>query len=591
MSAGQTVFSQPVSQAMVSCSRTRLADNNTRSQVSRSLGWLAAGVAMAALLAPGLPAMAEMPSPEKQADELFSRLIKAEDAGLAVLVAQNGKILFEKGYGLEDMEHRAPVTMETKFRIGSVTKQFTSAAILKLQEEGKLSVNDKLSKYIPDFPRGDEVTLHHLLTHTSGIHSFTSKPDFILKVTNTVTTEDIIKYFKNDPYDFDPGAKWLYDNSGYVLLGYIVEKVSGKTYAAFLRENFFQPLGMTNTGVHRSGVALSHEALGYSYKDGKFDRAMNWDMSWAGGAGALYSTVEDLYRWNEAVFNGKVLSEESLKAAFTPVKTKENLGDDLVGGYGYGWFVSKWRGLREISHGGGLHGFSSFLLRLPSENFTVVVLANSAPAAHEVVPDTLAHDLVRFYLGDKLAPRPEVNKDVSPKAFEPVVGRYGFGGQILTVSKEGDHLFAQFGGEPNLEIFPTSETDFFWKEVEAQITFVKDKSGKIAKAVLHKNGENINFSRLEDLVEATVDPAVYDSVVGKYDYGQGKAILTVTREGNRLFAQLTGQPKFEIFPKSATEFFWKVVDAQITFVKDEKGKVTKAIHHQGGQTIEVPKLD
>jgi CubicO group peptidase (beta-lactamase class C family) len=562
------------------------------SQVFRSLGRLAAGVAMAAVLASAPPALAELQSPEKQADELFNRLIKADDAGMAVLVAQNGKILFEKCYGLADMEHHAPVTPETKFRIGSVTKQFTSAAILKLQEEGRLSVKDKLSKYILDFPRGDEVTLDHLLTHTSGIHSYTSKPDFMLQVTNAITTVDLIKYFKNDPYDFDPGAKWLYDNSGYVLLGYIVEKISGKTYAAFLRENFFQPLGMTNTGVHRSGLNLSHEALGYAYKDGKFDRAgVNWDMSWGGGAGALYSTVEDLYRWNEAVFNGKVLSEESLKAAFTPVRTKENQGDDLVDGYGYGWFVAKWRGLREISHGGGLAGFSSFLLRLPNENFTVVVLANSAPGSHEVVPDTLAHDLVKFYLGDKLAPRPEVNKDVSPKAFDAVAGRYEFGGQILTVSKEGDHLFAQFGSEPNLEIFATSETEFFWKDVEAQITFVKDKSGKIVKALMRKNGENINFSRLEDLVEAKVDPASYDSMVGKYDYGQGKAIMTVTREGNRLFAQLTGQPKFEIFPKSATEFFWKVVDAQVTFVKDEKGKVSKAIHHQGGLTITAPKIE
>ena len=148
-----------------------------------------------------------MPPPEKMADALFSGLIKADDAGAAVLVAQDGKILFEKGYGLADREHHVAVTKETKFRICSVTKQFTAAAILKLQEEGKLSVNDKLSKYIPDFPRGDKVTLHHLLTHTSGIHNYADKPGFPLQVTNAITTEALITSFKNDPYDFVPASK------------------------------------------------------------------------------------------------------------------------------------------------------------------------------------------------------------------------------------------------------------------------------------------------------------------------------------------------------------------------------------------------
>jgi CubicO group peptidase (beta-lactamase class C family) len=560
-----------------------------RFQISRALKRLAAGVAMAALLAPARSAMAAMPSPEKTADALFDHLIKADDAGVAALVAQNGKILFEKGYGMADREHHAAVTTETKFRIGSITKQFTAAAILKLQEEGKLSVNDTLSKYIPDFPRGNEVTLRHLLTHTSGIHSFTDKPGFMLQVTNAVTTADLIKSFKNDPYDFDPGTKWLYDNSGYVLLGCIVEKVSGETYAAFLRENFFQPLGMTNTGVHCAGLNITHEALGYSYEDGKFNRAVNWDMSWAGGAGALYSTVEDLYRWNEGIFNGKVLNEASLKAAFTPVKTMES--QDADSGYGYGWQVAKLRGLPEIFHSGGLNGFHSFLLRLPKENFTVAVLANSEPGAPGVQPGELAHALAEIYLGDKFAPLPVANKDVSPKAFDAVVGRYDYGKQVLTVTKEGDHLFAQLGGQTKFEIFPKSETEFFWKVVDAQVTFVKDNSGKVVKAVHHQNGLTLNAPRLEDLVEAKVDPASYDSVLGKYDYGQGKAIMTVTREGNHLFAQLTGQPKFEIFPKSETEFFWKVVDAQVTFVKDEKGKVIKAIHHQGGRTFDAPKTE
>jgi CubicO group peptidase (beta-lactamase class C family) len=510
-----------------------------------------------------------------------------------VLVAQNGIVLFEKGYGLADVAHASSFAPDTKSRIGSITKQFTASAILKLQEQGKLSVQDKLSKYFPDFPSGDEVTLHHLLTHTSGIRSYTDKPGFLDKVTSAVEPDDLIKSFQNDAYDFAPGKKWHYDNSGYFLLGRIIEKVSGQSYGDFLRQNFFEPLGMTNTGVHRAGLALEHEALGYQYKGAVFTNALNWDMSWAGGAGALYSTVEDLFHWNEGVFGGKVLKDASLKAAWTPVKTEDSKDDDSSTGYGYGWFSAHTRGAQEISHAGGLNGFSSFIMRLPRENFTVAILANAAPGAAGVEPSQLAHQVTEIYLGEKFNPRPihQIDPDVSPEAFDPLVGRYDYGMGVMTVTKEGKHLYAQLAGQPRFEIFPESGTEFFWKVVDAQVTFVKDNQGKVTKAVHHQGGQTIHAPRLEDLKEAKVDAATYDAFVGKYDYGAGKAILTVSREGDRLFAQLTGQPKFEIFPKSSTEFFWKVVDAQIQFVKNDTGKTIKAIHHQGGQTLEAPKVE
>ncbi len=534
-----------------------------------------------------------IPSPDKLVDALFTRAISNNGPGAAVLVAQNGRVLFEKGYGLADIAHGVAFTPETKSRIGSITKQFTASAILKLQEEGKLSVNDKLSKYFPDFPRGDEVTLRHLLTHTSGIHSYTSKPGFMATVATPVEPDDLIKSFQNDPYDFNPGKTWLYDNSGYFLLGRIVEKVSGQTYGDFLRANFFEPLGMNHTGVHRSGVPLEHEALGYEFSGAAFTNALNWDMSRAGGAGALYSTVEDLFHWNEGVFGGKLLKQASLKAAWTPVKTEDNKDDHSGSGYGFGWFVSELRGAQEISHGGGLNGFSSFIMRLPRENFTVAILANALPGAPGAEPATLAHLVTQFYLGEKLDPRPihKIDPDVSPAAFDGLVGRYDYGIGILTVTKEGRHLYAQLGGQPRYEIFPKSDTEFFWKVVDAQATFVKDKNGKAIKVVHHQGGQVINAPRLADLKEAKVDSASYDALVGKYDYGQGKAILTVTREGDHLFGQLTDQPKFEIFPKSPTEFFWKVVDAQVEFVKNDAGKVTKAIHHQGGRTFDAPRIE
>lgn len=535
---------------------------------------------------------APMPARDALAEVLFSRVTTNNAPGLAVLAAQNGKILFEKGYGLADVSQSTAISPKTKFRIGSITKQFTASAILKLQELTKLSVNDKLTKFFPDFPRGDEVTLRHLLTHTSGIHSYTDKPGFIEKVTSPIAPGELIDSFKNDPYDFAPGENWHYDNSGYFLLGRIVEKVSGEAYGEFLRKNFFDSAGMHDTGVHHAGAALEHEAFGYQYDGGKFTNALNWDMSWAGGAGALYSTVEDLYRWNEAIFGGRALSDASLKAAWTPVQTRQNKHDPPESGYGFGWAVGQFRGVQEISHGGGLNGFSSFLLRLPGQHFTVVVLANALPGGPGADAGGLAHLVTEIYLGDKLPARPiqKVDPNVTATALDAVVGRYDYNSGILTVTKEGSRLYAQLGDQPRFEIFPKSETEFFWKVADAQVTFVKDEHGKVTKAIHHQNGVTLSAPRLEDLTETRIGTADAEAIAGKYDYGQGKVILTVSRNGARVFAQLTGQPKFEIFPKTANEYFWKVVDAQVTFVRDGAGRVTKAIHHQGGRTFEAPKI-
>jgi len=570
--------------------------SNGKSRWTRWSGLIGgAWIALAALLAAALPAAAKTPA--EKADAFLVGLIKANDPGVAVLVAQGGKILFEKGYGLADREHHVPVSPQTTFLIASVTKQFTASAILKLQEEGKLSVDDKLSKYIPDFPRGNEVTLRHLLTHTSGIHSYTVEPGFRNEVTNATTIEAIIEAMKKYPYDFDPGAKWHYDNAGYRLLGYIVEKVSGQSYGDFLRENFFQPLGMTNTGVYGAHADLPHEALGYCLGTNGFTRPLNFDMSWWGGAGAIYSTVEDLYRWNEGLFNGRVLDAASLQAAFTPVKENEaQVNSDS--GYGFGWEVRRARGLRVIWHNGGLDGFRSMLLRAPDEKFTVAVLANAEPGRPNAIPELVAGEVGHFFLADKLAPLPTVNQQVSRKSYDALTGLYELDGKILTISRRGRHLFEQIGEGPGTEIFPESDLRFFSK-TDTRITFAKDSSGK-AVTLIFRTPDDLELAapRAQAIAEAKVNPAVYDSLVGKYDYGdsavdaEGRKVgtLTVTRKGNRLFTQFPGQPKAEIFPKSETEYFWKAGIAQLTFVKDAAGKVTKVIHHQDGQNIDAPKI-
>jgi hypothetical protein len=258
---------------------------------------------------------------------------------------------------------------------------------------------------------------------------------------------------------------------------------------------------MTNTGVYRAQLGLPHEALGYSLGTNGFQRALNWDMSWAAGAGALYSTVEDLYRWNEGIFNGRVLDAASLKAAFTPVKTFENQFDS-DSGYGFGWGIGRHRGLPEIVHGGNLPGFSSFLLRVPDEKFTVTVLANASPGRTNAKPTLLAQKLVDIYLADKFAPLPIVNTNVSSKSYDALTGRYGpvLPGVNLTISRRGTHLFCQStDGQPEAEIFPTSDTEFFSK-TGAQIIFVKDSSGKVVKIIVRSDSD-LDAPRMNDGVE------------------------------------------------------------------------------------------
>ena len=529
-------------------------------------------------------------SPDEFVDSILSEAESPATPGIAVLVSRNGTVVFSKGWGMANLQHDVPVSTKTKFRIGSVTKQFTAAAILKLQEDGKLSVDDPLSKFIPDYPRGDEVKIHHLLTHTSGIHSFTSKPDFFATVASGTTPEEMIESFKDDPFDFSPSEKFQYNNSGYFLLGHIIAKVSEKPFGEYLQETFFDPLGMHDTGVHTATAILKHEATGYAYaKDGS-KKAIDWDMSRAGAAGNLYSTVEDLNKWNEALFGGKLLGEESLRAAFTPVDVRDDRGKMP---YGFGWIADEYRGLKRISHGGGLHGFLSYLLRFPDHNMTIAVLHNASPPVPEYMPNGVADRLAEAYLWEEMKPRPrfEVATDIDPQVYDDYVGRYEYGsGAVMTVTRDNDRLFAQLSGQAKHEIFPTSETKFFWKVVTAQVEFLRDDDGTLTSARHTQGGVTFEAPKMEEEETVKVAGDVLDLYVGKYSY-KGLGVLTVRRQGDQLKAQMTGQPEFDIFPKSDNEFFWKVIRAEIKFVKDKDGSVKKAVHKQGGNTIEAKKIE
>jgi len=543
------------------------------------------------LMEKGADAGIPMPPKEEMIDWLFERSIEEDYPGAAVLVARDGEILYQNGYGYANIGDRVAITPQTKFRIGSVSKQFTAAAILKLQEEGKLSTDDKLSKFLPDFPRGDEVTLHHLLTHTSGIHSYTNDPNFLKTVATEASPKELIDSFKDDKFDFEPGESQSYCNSGYFLLGHIVAKVSGKSFGEYLKETFFDPLGMADTGIYQWSLVLDHEAVGYAFRNGKVQKALDWDMSRAGGAGALYSTVGDLHRWNEAVFNGKILSEASLKAAFTPATLNNGEVGKGTGvgseGYGYGWGIGALRGLPHIAHSGGLHGFISYLMRLPEEKLTVTVLANCLPTVPELSTSSLGRQIAEIYLYEEMDEQTSFATDatVDPNVYDDYVGRYDYGNSmVMTVTREGNRLLAQLTGQGQAEIFPRSETEFFWKGVDAQVTFVRDEAGTVTGAVHQQGGARLEVPKLKDEPVAEIDPAVYDAYVGDYEL-PNVGTMKILREDGRLYGKLGNQPKVELFPRSETEFFLKIVQAEIVFNKDPDGRVTSLTLKQAGMTL------
>lgn len=328
-----------------------------------------------------LPAVAaaELTSPPgelaAQLDAVVARAYPAGQPGAAVLIVKDGRPLLRKAYGLANVELRVPNRPEQVFRIGSVTKQFTAAAILLLAERGKLALNDEIPKHLPGYPaRGPKITIEHLLTHTSGIPNYTSLPEFRGKARFDLTHDEMLALWKDKPLDFPPGSKWQYSNSGYYLLGLIIEKVSGMTYAEFLDQNIFRPLGLSHTRYDKPEDIIPDRAAGYEDVENKLTNAAYLSMALPFAAGALVSTVDDLARWSAALFDGKLISRASLQRMTTPYK----LPSGETTGYGYGLGISAHAGHRVVSHAGGINGFQSALLVLPEEHIVAVVLSNRA---------------------------------------------------------------------------------------------------------------------------------------------------------------------------------------------------------------------
>jgi CubicO group peptidase (beta-lactamase class C family) len=502
----------------------------------------------------------------------------------SVLVAKGTDVLLNKGYGSANLEWDVPNSPATKFRLGSITKQFTAASILLLQERGKLNVEDPVKKYMADAPPAwDKVTIYHLLTHTSGIPNFTSFPDYAKWETFAATPAEEVARFRDKPLDFAPGEKWSYSNSGYVLLGYLIEKIAGVSYEKFLRENIFTPLGMQDSGYDSNSSVIAHRAAGYvPGKDG-LENAGFVNMTIPFAAGALYSTTGDLLKWEQGLFGGKVLSEASLKTMTTPFKSD----------YACGLFVATKGGRKAIEHGGGINGFNTQLTYYPEDKLTVVVLANVNGAA----PGEIAGKLSAVAHGEAVKLQTEHRQiTVDPKVLARYVGTYQLTADAkMLITLDGDQLSEKLGGQQTFPIFPESETMFFLKVVEAQIEFERDSSGKVTDLILHQGGRDQKAPRISDKAEAPPAPKeiqvsaeVLAKYAGTYELAPGVEV-TMTVEDGRLMTQITGQPKFELFAESETKFFLKVIEAQVEFFTGASGAVTHLVIHQGGHDTKAAK--
>ena len=402
----------------------------------------------------------------------------------SVLVADHDAIVLNKGYGDADLEWNIANTPDAKFRIGSITKQFTAASVLLLAERDKIKIDAPVKTYFPDAPPAwDKITIRNLLTHTSGIPNFTGGATWDDFKRHDHTPQESIALFRDKPLDFQPGIKFAYSNSNYILLGQMIERVSGMPYAEFLKQNIFTPLQMADTGVDVTSEIILRRVQGYEPTTDGFRNADFVSMTIPYAAGFLYSTTGDLLKWERSLFGGKVLKADSLR-----MMTTGGLGD-----YGMGLFIRDAAHHGVITHNGSIEGFDTSLNYYPDRQITIIVLGNVKTDA----PDKIADQLGKVAYGEKVV----VNSDrkivpVSPEVLADYAGHYSAPPFAITLSVEAGQLIATTPNGRKYVLFAESDTQFFLKEIDVQIEFVRDAgSKKVSEFLMTQEGKQKTVKR------------------------------------------------------------------------------------------------
>jgi CubicO group peptidase (beta-lactamase class C family) len=425
---------------------------------------------------------------EKAVDSLIGTQFKPNEPGVSILIADKNGIIYKKAFGSANVELNVGMQPDMVFRIGSITKQFTAIGILQLVEQGKISLQDSIQKYIPDFPsKGYTITIENLLTHTSGIPDYsnadTTHNPYIER--HDFTPQQIIKYFDYMPPEFKPGTKFNYSNSGYVLLAYIIQQVTGKDYHQYIKENVIDRTGLQHTFFDNEHTIIPNRVEGYTRDKGFFENCEYQTASMAFGCGDLMSTTEDLYKWNKALLDYKLVSKEALQKAFTPYK----LSDDSHTNYGYGWFVDSF-GVKRIHHEGQVSGFTAFEEYYPGKDVYVSILTNQLSG--EDTTDfsdkrfRLFNNVFQLALGNKL----ETEAMVSEAILDEYIGTYQAvikKSETLKIYKVQGKLYMDLSNKTgrHMVLQPLSQNLFLLPDVmriRSTAEFLRE-NGKVTKAI------------------------------------------------------------------------------------------------------------
>jgi CubicO group peptidase (beta-lactamase class C family) len=514
----------------------------------------------------------------KAFDAIMNETFESDGPGGVALIVQDGAILYHKAFGMANMELGVEMTPEHVFRIGSITKQFTACAILKLAEEGKLDLQDDITKYIEDYPtHGHTITIEHLLTHTSGIKSYTGMMEWTAEVRKkNFTPTELIDFFKNQPMDFVPGEEFRYNNSAYFILGYIIELVSGKPYDTYIEETFFKSLGMDNSYYGSTSRIIHNRADGYARGDEGYINDDFLSMTQPYAAGSLLSTVDDLYKWYRAVMNNEVISQASLEQATSSYVLSNGKHTD----YGYGWFIGNIQGSHNIQHGGGINGYLTASMFLPEEDLFVAVFSNCTctdPGDAAVKMAAIALD--RPFEWDSISMDEELLK-----TYEAVYTSEYDGDMVISYS-EGKLLAMRTGGAET-ELTPFEKDKFFVKEGTSSFHFVRESGAEISSVISRGTGSDIEWKRtakpIPQFEAIELEESLLKEYLGKYELAPD-FILSISLEDEKFYAQASGQDRIEIIPVEEDEFKVLGIDAKLTFNRDKEGTVEGLTLHQNGE--------
>ncbi|KIC95764.1 serine hydrolase [Flavihumibacter solisilvae] len=416
-------------------------------------------------------------SKEEALDALMQAYHKVNKFNGSVLVAHKGKVLLQKGYGLKNAGSGLLNDSSSIYSIYSITKPFTATLILQLVEQGKLSLSDPLSKFYPSFPKGDSITVEHLLTHTSGLYDYTRGNDM-----KDQTETSFIEFLGKQPLDFAPGTNWSYSNSGYWLLGFIIEKLSGLSYEEAMGRYLFKPLKMQQSGFHFKHLADPNKTIGYAvFSDHIKKDAIVYDPPAPYAAGAIYSTVGDLYKFHRALQAGSLLKKETLQKAYTPYKNN----------YGYGWITSTFEGHLMVGHSGGAAGYRSNLVSIPEEDICIILLNNHENAVVDKITER-----VLCILFDKPYKVP-VSKELPVELLKQYAGAYNAKPSFtFYVTVEDGSLAVQVSKNPKTSLLAEKENLFYAEEPNAYLEFIKDENGAYNALVMQQRDIKLSARRI-----------------------------------------------------------------------------------------------